>query len=194
MNSRLLMPRLRRRLRSLLCLWQRASSEGERGSILLETILSVPLLVILLATLGTMVVFGAREYIHILADAELQQEIQIAFQRVTTDALEAKDITRAAGRDSGITFVKRPNPLRTDYRGEEIKVNYWLNTVEGTKKLVRESASAPMTGNHALAGISITEFSYHEVRPRLYQLRLRGHSGVTGHEYELSTAIYIPST
>lgn len=171
---------------------QPVNRASERGFILLETLLSVPLLVVLLVTLGTMTVFGAREYLHILADAELQQEIQIAMQRIASDALEAKTIRRATGRESGIIIVKRIDPLRTGYKSEETGVNYWLNNVEGTKKLVKDSATAPMTGNHALASVNITEFSCVEVEPRLYRFRLVGRSWVTKHEYGISTAIYIP--
>lgn len=172
-----------------------AGDSRARGSVLLETLLAVPLLVVLLATLGSMAVFGAREYLHILADAELQQELQIAFQRVTDDALEAKAIELPRGRDSWVAIIKRPDPLRTGYASDEVRINYWLNTVEGTKKLVRESERAPMTGNHALAGVNVTEFYCTPVpgEDGLYYFRLSGRSGVTGHEYRLSTAIYIPS-
>lgn len=172
----------------------RGTDNAESGAILLETIVAVPLLVVLLATLGTMIVFGARAYLHIIADAELQQELQIAFQRVTDDLLEAKEINFPGDRDSAVTIIKRQDPLRSGYEGESTGVNYWLNNVEGTKKLVKESASAPMTGNHALAGITITEFSCRPDQREMgvYTLRLTGRSGVTGHEYGLSTAIYVP--
>lgn len=165
--------------------------KNAEGMVLLEFLLAVPLVSCLFLTLGIMTVWGGREYIKILADAELQQEIQIAFQRIVTDALEAKYI-RASGKESGITIIKRVNPTRTGYKSEETGVNYWLNTIQGTKKLVKEDARAPMTGNHALASVNITEFSCTMIKPKLYYLKLTGRSGVTGHEYGLSTAIYIP--
>ena len=66
--------------------------------------------------------------------------------------------------------------------------------MEGLQKLVRSRDDAPLTGNHALASVTIVELtaSQDENYPDVYRLRLTGKSEMTKHEYTMCTAVYLP--
>lgn len=171
----------------------RAGNQCQRGFVLLEAVISVPMIVMLLASLGTAALWGMHHYLSIMADAELQQEVQFAFERVVEDMLEAREIRPLPGDKQGYEIIKT---LPADAAGKEQEVHlvYWLNTIQGTHKLVCEDASAPMTGDHSLAAVTITEFSCtpEAGAAGLYVIRLTGKSEVTEHVYTLQTAVYLP--
>ena len=73
------------------------------------------------------------------------------------------------------------------------QVSYWVNvTNDKVHKLVWKDASRPLTGNHALAGVDILDFSCQKLAPRLVEIRLTGRSLVTKHRYTLKTVVYGP--
>jgi hypothetical protein len=74
-----------------------------------------------------------------------------------------------------------------------LDISYYLHEMTGTSKLVRGDNDAPLTGDHGLARVTITDFSAvaDTEYPEVYNLHLTGRSEVTGHEYTVSTAVYI---
>ena len=86
-----------------------AMDEGgrhQRGFALLEIVISVPMMVMLLVSLGTVVFWGLHHYLFFLADAELQQEVQSAFQRIVDDMLESRTIQPLPGGEEGYKLIK----------------------------------------------------------------------------------------
>ena len=167
--------------------------DRQRGFALLETVVSIPLLVMLLMALGATALWGMQHYLSILADAELQQEVQLAFERVVEDMLEAKEIRPLPGWQEGYAIYKTM-PAENGGAEKTVWMTYKLNTIEGTHKLVCEDAAAPMTGDHSLARVTITEFTCEPDAGAagLYRIRLTGKSEVTEHVYSLHTAVYLP--
>ena len=119
----------------------------------------------------------------------------MAFQRVIEDALTAEEI-RIAPKGSSYVFVKKKNPLKpVKDTAEELAIRYWVNEMDGAQKLVRIRENYPLTGDHALADVDITEFSISPDSqwPGIYHIRMTGKSGVTNHEYSLCSAVYVPA-
>ncbi len=161
---------------------------GERGMIFLDMVISLPMLVFLLAGVAAVVSLAFRSAFFLMADSELEQEIQMAVRQVADDARASYEI-----RNSSERYVFK------QYRGVDDKgqgtyqVSYWVNvTNDKVHKLVWKDASRPLTGNHALAGVDITEFSCRKLAPRLVEIRLTGRSLVTRHRYTLKTVVYGP--
>ena len=172
-----------------------AMDEGgrhQRGFALLEIVISVPMMVMLLVSLGTVVFWGLHHYLFFLADAELQQEVQSAFQRIVDDMLESRTIQPLPGGEEGYKLIKTLAAADAADRWQDVQ--YELHTLRGTKKLICGDAAAPMTGDYSLAGVTITEFSCEPESGAsgLYVVRLTGRSEVTEHVYSLETAVYLP--
>ncbi len=167
---------------------RRRKHNGERGMIFLDMVISLPMLVLLLAGVAAVTAMAFRSAFFLMADSELEQEIQMAVRQVADDARNSYEI-----RNSSEKYMFK------QYRGADDKgtgtynVSYWVNvTHDKIHKLVWKDASRPLTGNHALAGVDITEFSCRKLAPRLVEVRLTGRSLVTGHRYTLKTAVYGP--
>lgn len=168
---------------------QETRKEGkERGVLFLDMLISLPMLVLLLAGVAAVVAMAFRSAFFLTADNELQQEIQMAMRQVTDEARSSYEIRV---RGDGCVFKQ--------YRGPEDKVqgvyqtSYWVNvTPDKIHKLVWADASRPLTGNHALAGVDILDFSCKKLAPKLVEIRLTGRSLVTKHRYTLKTVVYGP--
>lgn len=168
----------------------------QKGFVLLEAAVSLPMLVLLLTAAGTMVLWSIKNYFLVMADAELQQEVGIAFQRVVEHALEAERIVPNHSEEKGYDICKREFALPpSNWDNKPLRRTFWLHNMEGTRKLVDGiDASAPMTGDSAMAEASIQDFSC-QAEPGhegLYVIRLQGVSERTGHVYTLQTAVYLP--
>ncbi len=160
----------------------------------MEAAVSIPLLALLIMTAVTIFFWAVRMYLVQLADVELEQEVQMVFQRLMDEAQESEGIDKHPdGR--GYVFVKKKDPLDQTARSKTYGRNYKLHTMEGVDKLVAEDNDAPLTGDHALAMVTITVFDIEEdeERPGIYRLQLTGESLVTQHEYSLSSAVYLPA-
>lgn len=169
--------------------------ERQQGFALLEVVVSIPMMVLLLVSLGTAVFWGLHHYLYFLADAELQQEVQVSFQRVVDDMLEAREIQPLPIGRQGYTLIKTLPAGTKNAEEKTVRMIYEIHTIQGTHKLVCGDVEAPMTGNHSLAGVTITTFSCEPEsgEPGLYTVRLTGKSEVTKHVYSLETAVYLPA-
>ena len=171
------------------------AATGQKGIILLEMAVSLPILMLLLTAAVAMLLISVRNYFRVLADAELHQEMQIAFTRMVQDLTEAKYVTPYSQSPLGIEMHKRWYALR-DYNGSnDVWSLYWIAEVRGRKKLIWGwDRSAPMSGDYSLAEVEIYEVAGKEVAdcPGLYVLQLKGRSLFTNHFYNLSTAVYLP--
>lgn len=168
-------------------------TDKQRGFILWEAVVVLPLLTVLLLTMTTLFMWSMRLYFTTLADAELEQEVQMALARVREDVAVSMTVSPLNSSGQGFKLRRQRNPLRTNADSEAGDISYYLHEMTGTYKLVRGDADAPLTGDHALAHVTITEFTVHrdENYGDVYKLRLTGKSEVTGHEYTLSTAVYL---
>ena len=161
-------------------------NDRQGGYLLWEAALALPVLAALLATLATGFLYAGRSYLQGMAEAELRQEVQQAFQRVVDDCCRGRKLVPCTYGSSGKgVTVMGPE-------GEKL-VSYWVNKYDTTSKLVRKDTSTPLTGNHALANVQIRDFGWREEEPGLYRLWLKGYSRAAGgKDYNLVTEIYLP--
>lgn len=162
--------------------------------VLYEAAVAIPVIAMLAMTAVTVFAWGMKTYFVQLADGELEQEVQMSFQRLMEEALTAETI-EPMPRHEGYRFIKKNTPLKNQgVPGERFGTDYWLHNIHSLKKLVCGRDNFPMTGDHALASVTITEFSIVKDAgwPGIYRIRLTGKSEVTNHEYSLCSAVYIP--
>lgn len=166
-------------------------SRNTSGFILLDMLVSLPILVFLLAAMGAMAVMAFRAAFFMMADSELQQEVQMAVRQVAEDVRTSYAI-RGFTKDEkpGYTFYQYRSP--DEASSSTFRTQYWVHKVGSVDKLVWKDEMRPLTGNHSLAGVDITAFSCSEVAPRLHEIRLTGRSRVTRHSYTLAVCVYGP--
>jgi len=163
---------------------ERNDSQG--GYLLWEAALALPVLAALLAALAAGFLWAGRGYLQGMAEAELRQEIQQAFQRVVDDCCQGRKLAPChyGSLGKGVTIMG-PD-------GKEM-VSYWVNKYDSTNKLVCRNAKTPITGNHSLANVQVRDFGWRELEPGLYRLWLKGYSRAAGgKEYNLVTEVYLP--
>lgn len=183
-----------RRIWNLRGCWQGIRLKEQQGTILLEAAVAIPLLAMLAMAGAAIFLWAARLYFVQLADGELEQEVQMAFVRVVEEALTAEELKPLPDM-RGVDIVKKQDPLKTQVvPGETIVTRYWLHDMQGVSKLVCGRTDAPLTGDNALAGVTITDFAVDRDadRPGIYHLRIVGKSEVTKHEYSLCSAVWVP--
>lgn len=166
--------------------------DGQGGFVLLEAVAALPVLILLLVVAGMMMANSWKAYRYHLADEELQQEVRQALDRVTEDMLTARRAEPMTYK-RGVKIYHRKTAFSKKNEDSTTETKYYLNDY-GRVKLVQNDAFAPMTGDHALAGVTITDFFCRPVAEKrgLYEIRLEGKSEVTGHVYSLHTAVYLP--
>lgn len=169
---------------------------NQKGIILYETAVSIAVIAMLFMTAITIFIWGIKMYFWQVADGELEQEVQIAFQEIMEESLRAKKIEKWTKCGSYV-FYKKNNPLepkKEEFKPTEdvIKTTYEMRKVDGVMKLIC-SDDAPLTGNHELAPVEITSFTIDEDAQwtGVYRVQLAGRSGVTNHEYSLCSAVCI---
>lgn len=170
------------------------------------------MLTLLLLAMNALFLFGMKQYFDMMADIELQQEVQITMTRIVDDLSEAKKVQQLDFSERQVKIEKRQNEKQAF--GEWLKKNsksvnaeegitekYLLHTslvgIKRLQQIYKHDFHSPLTGNHAMAGVRIKEFfcdeDKDENKPGLVHLRLKARSEVTGHEYSMQTAIYIPA-
>lgn len=175
--------------------WAGMRQRRQRGTVLIEAAVAIPLLAMLIMTAVTIFFWAVRSYFVQLADVELEQEVQMAFERLMGEAMKSEKIYRLTD-SHGYAFVKKQDPLKiAKYDKPSFASSYWLHKMSGVDKLVSGDNDAPMTGDHALANVTITVFNITQdkEKPGIYHLQLTGKSLVTEHEYSLSSAVYLPA-
>lgn len=171
-------------------------SRDASGFILLDMLVSLPVLAFLLAAMGAMAVMAFRAAFFMMADSELQQEVQMAIRQVADDARTSYALQGFSRQGKpGVTFLQYCSPDDRPPDGRipgTYRTQYWIHRVGAVDKLVWNDVTRPLTGNHALAGVDITSFSCREIAPRLHEIRLTGRSRVTKRSYTLAVCVYGP--
>ena len=156
---------------------------GERGVVLTELAVSLPIFALLLTFLVFALVWGWRSYQRTAADAELRQEMQLAMARITESVLSSSYVAQDT---QGIYRMR--HSMEEKHVGTPLD-SYWLTG----GRLVYQTSAAPLTGGYAGAGVHISSFSIRPDAqcPRLYHIEMRGRSMVTGRTYMLTTSVYL---
>ena len=157
-------------------------SGNERGYLLMELAVSLPIFVLLLTFLAFALVWSWRNYRYEIADAELQQEMQIVAVRIVESALTSDHVRQ---RRKGFYEMRQA----VKERGGGSLDQYWIN--DG--RLFYKAVTGPITGGFVGARVYIDAFLVQEdpLYPRLYHIEMTGTSTVTGRTYSISTSVYL---
>jgi len=160
-------------------------AKGEEGWLIWEAAVALPTISLLLAAITAIFMYSVQSYLRSLAEAELQQEIQLAFQRVVDDCSDGSKLEKFGDDNKSLVVVCSNGMLGTSYN---------LHKSNGVHKLIPYgNFRAPLTGDHAFADVDIKDFGFHEDKEGLYRIWLEGYSRKAGNKYyRLVTSIYLP--
>ena len=146
----------------------------EGGFVVLEFLLSLPVLVLIVLGLCFGVTAASRNYLVVRAQEEVQREVQLAMVRVVDDCMSGTSLRRGSTEES----------VRI-YSGDRPVAEYLVNEdAKHVRKLVKNMTNFPITGNHEWALV---------VGPGLYRIWLEAKSKKAGGApYKLTTEIYLP--
>lgn len=169
----------------------------ENGHSLFELSMSLPIMLVLTLTLGTMFLWTMKTFIYELADWELQEEMYGALQRVVGDARAASSIRIThkklsfEGDDhaycSIVLWKSRCYPDT-----EKERVFYGADQPEIIWKLYRNTTNEPITGDGIFSDVRLTRFHCEIIPPARLRIEIAGKSGITKHRLETSTEIFLP--
>ena len=169
----------------------------EQGHSLFELSLSLPIMIVLTLTLGTMFLWSMKIFIYEMADWALQEEMYTALQRVAGDARAASSIKIRhkkliyEGDDhaycSIVLWKSQCYPST-----EKTRVYYEAYQPDVIWKLYRNNTNEPITGDSILSDIYLTRFHCEIIPPARLRIEIAGVSGITKHRLETSAEIFLP--
>ncbi len=168
---------------------------NERGYVLIEALLSIPVLLFLLSALGASVLWSFKALSWQKDDWEMQQELHYVMERITEDANRAEYAEIKHGKQGDqISLCYRRGLSQQDLEKKSREyVLYGKQESEkyGEGRIFSKSISMPMTGDSLLGRVNITEFRCSMETPHILRVRLTGKSFLTKHEFSLETAVFM---
>lgn len=158
--------------------WQNLKGlKQQKGMALLELLVAIPLLSILLASLGTAFLWGLKFYFFAVSDWELQEQVRISIERIVRDITYA-DRVKLVGEEVRI-WIK--DDETTDQK-------YVVYTTNGSRLPEITKNSQPMTGQSRLGEIAITKFNFRMQGTRTVFIEIEGENTLTKRRFLLETA------
>lgn len=155
-----------------------AEDRNQRGFSLLSLIIAVPLLTILLWTMGALALSSLRSYNRLRAEAELVAELNFAMERICRDLSYGEELEVTAAR---LRVKTRQSVESPEY------VTYTQDTASLCKPIRRKGQ--PLTGDSDTGQVVIREFSCRQTGPRTVEVVIRGEVNEYGLSYRLRTAV-----
>ena len=180
-------------LRKIFCL--KTAKVDERGFVLLELIIGLPLMLALLLAMSSIFINTLQRCKILVADFILQQEMQSAMVRIVNDVKMANKAER-----------KNSNRLVLSHIGEEyasiknIKpIVYFFEKTQQSdlRSIYRQrdiyAKSAPITGANDFSKTNVLRFEYYPQNgnSKILLLRLEAESKVSGHKFILTTKVHL---
>jgi len=168
---------------------------NERGYVLLEMLVSLPVLLFLMSVLGASVLWSFKVLSWQKDDWELQQELLYVMERIAEDANRAeyaKIEHGPQGDQLSLRYRRGVSGAALEGKPREV-VLYGKQESEryGEGRIFVRNISMPMTGDSLLGRVNITEFRCSMETPHTLRIRLTGKSFLTKHEFSLETAVFM---
>lgn len=176
---------------------------NQRGFVLIEFIISLPLILMLLYGLSqtVMTIFSAAK--SQAADYVLEVEAQDVLTQISNEARAARYVSRSgdnnlANPDIDILImwyhtIKNESSENivdvTERRVFKVSKNYKLNA----KRINDNSYFNPITGGNFFGDTAITYLKYKKIGQRVMHIELEMKSAVTKKFIRLSTAVFMPA-
>ena len=183
--------------------------KSERGFVLIEFIIALPLIILLLYGLGaaTMKIFSTAKF-HV-ADYVLEVETQDALARITSDLRAASSVERKLnGKDIHTLIVKyhgastfyyetKNNRVSNDTKIFDI-IDVRVYAVGGNYKLNAKrqndgSYLNPINGGNFFGDTVVTRLKYTKLDEKVLHVELEMESLVTGRSFKVATAVFMPA-
>ena len=170
---------------------------NQRGFILLEFVIALPILILLLYSLVTLTLTTAKTAREQVADYVLETEAQEIIDRITTDARTAKsvEIKKFFDFEEVIFICHENNPNKIymydvlDRRIYRALGSIYFNHQED------ETPNNPVTGKNSFGNTIVTnlKFSRDFLQQKILHITLEMQSDVTKQKVKFSTAVYMPA-
>ena len=173
---------------------------NQRGFILSEFIIALPLLILLLYALGNLTFIAAKMAREQVAYYVLETEAQNVIDRITQDARAAHSakIGKHNGFDKIIFACHNKNDGTTDLIDKLDQRVYAVDNASGKFFHIYfehqdKSFNNPITGDNFYGDTIVTKFEFQKIAPKVLHITLE--MKIAGYEQRVkfSTAVYMPS-
>ena len=178
---------------------------NERGFILAEFVMAVPILILLLYVLGTLTLKTARIAREQVADYVLETEAQEVIDRITRDARAAQTVkvSPIVGSSDLYEIIFEYSTLDVGqavnypqkYRREVIDTRrYTVDNFHVIAKRVQDNYNSnPITGGNSYGDTKVTKLKFTEPAKNVLHITLEIESLVTNQKVKFTTAVYMPA-
>ena len=166
---------------------------NQRGFVLIEFVIALPLLIFLLYALGNLTFTTAKIAREQVADYVLETEAQEVIDRITRDARAAKSveiekfhdfdevilICHTNNNNSDVLYPRRYRALGSVYFNHQNDL----------------SPNNPITGKNSFGNTAVTDFKFSKkfLEKKILHITLEMKSDVTNQKVKFSTAVYMPA-
>ncbi len=168
---------------------------NEHGYVLLEALLSLPMMIFLMTLLGGIFLWmGKTAYIQ-LADWELENSMTIVMNRLVDDLVRAKQVDWYHGvYDDNLRIYAHADGDPKSAEKFPLVTKLYARKRDGGHhryRIIYQTASAPLTGSSILGNVYVSDFQCERVAPDILHIICTGTSDRTNHSYTLETSVYL---
>ena len=171
----------------------------ERGHSLFELSLSLPMIVMLTLSLGSLFLWTLRFFLYEMADWTLQKDLCRAMERIVYDARAADTVIIEQERFGTAELPFSSISLRKPRCYPETKKNWDFymaripqNASGAQRKIYRSSDYEPITGDNIFCNTALKKFRCELVAPARLRIEIQGWAPLTRHVIEVKTEIFLP--
>lgn len=181
----------------------------ERGIVLAEFAIALPLLILLLGSLGIVTLNALKIAREQIADYALETEAQYVMDRITSDArathkieigfsyaaIEKIEFTYHAISTKKIGVGESGAESYVDVLDRRVYVVNKTNRFMNAKRKDDGSATNPITGGNSYGKTFVTQFSFdkNKLYDKILHVTLELQNSVTEQKVKFSTSVYMPA-
>lgn len=147
---------------------------------LLEVLIALPLLSMMLLSLGTAFLLLLRLYFYNLGDTELQEQLRLAAVDVVMDLSYAD---RVEVQEAGVRIWSRRRS------GGQAWIEYQVKNPRAVGEITKNTQ--PLTGDSVHGDIRITKFHCSKLNERTILVEIEGVNKTTGKIFAIETAAFL---
>ena len=172
---------------------------NERGFIFAELAIGLPLIFMMLWSMGNLFSSTWTTCRSVIADFTLQMEVRDAMSRIVDDMRTAQHIVWD-GKLEIDHYIAGNNEIVVSRAASGVPESrrpffyYRSQNDDGQLCIYRQrqkyAKSDPITGGDLLSKTNVIQFSVNEEKTRLWSITIKARSEINGHEFKLVTRVY----
>ena len=179
---------------------------NQRGFVLIEFAIALPLLILLLYTLGSVNLKIWDIAKKQVADYVLETEAQEIIDRITTDARAAYSVevekASSLGDFETVNFVCHTNSVGKNDSGFYDTFSQRIYTVDNAdgknfhvyfKRNTGDAHNNPLTGDNSYGDTVVRQLTFSKPAEKVLHVTIKLESLVTGQRVKFNTAVYMPA-